>query len=87
MKQSEKHAEHNARSPTPLSLPKAVDAVAYRGHMVRREGERYAAYQPENYEWRDVLCDRDGNGRLTGKDPMALPLDVLSASGHPQATV
>jgi len=55
--------------------------------MVRREGERHAGYQPENHEWRDVLCDRDDNGRLVGKDPMTLPLDVLSASGHPRAFV
>ena len=68
------------------ALPEAVGAVACRGRMIRREGERYATYQPENHEWRDWLCDRDEDGRLVGKDPMAFPLDVLSASGHPHAT-
>jgi hypothetical protein len=41
-------------------------------------------YRPENHEWRDRLCDRDKDGRLVGKDPMSIPLDVLTASGHPQ---
>jgi hypothetical protein len=27
--------------------------------MVRRDGERYATYQPENHQWQDWLCDRD----------------------------
>ena len=43
-------------------------------------------YQPENFEWRDWLCDRDPNGNLVGQTRCDIPLDVLSASGHPQAT-
>ena len=42
-------------------------------------------YEPENHAWCDWLCDRDRNGRLVGKDSMTIPLDVLSASGHPYA--
>jgi hypothetical protein len=44
-------------------------------------------YRPENWEFRDELCERDKNGRLAGKDPMELPLAVLTAAGHPQARV
>ena len=66
------------------NVPPASQPVAHRGHMVRKEPDRCATYQPENHQWRDWLCDHDENGRLVGKDPMALPLDVLSASGHPQ---
>jgi hypothetical protein len=62
-------------------MPEPVKPVAYRGRMTKD------GYQPENHEWRDWLCDRDQNGGLVGKDPMTLPLDVLSASGHPQAKV
>lgn len=32
----------------------------------------------------DWLCDRDRNGNLVGRDPMTIPLDVLTAGGHPQ---
>ena len=67
--------------------PATVGAVAYRGRMVRRDGERHATYQPENHEWRDWLCDHDELGNLVGKNPMTLSLDVLSAAGHPQAGV
>jgi hypothetical protein len=57
-----------------------MEPVAYRGRITKN------GYLPENHEWRDQLCDRDRDGRLVGKDPMALSLDVLSASGHPQAS-
>lgn len=50
--------------------------VAYRGRMTK------VGYQPENYQWRDVLCDRDSNGRLVGKDPMEIAVEVLTAAGH-----
>ena len=67
--------------------------------MVRPDGERHAVYQPENHQCRDQLCTAEivsstrhpvsGQIRtvtqLVGKDPMALPLDVLTAAGHPQA--
>jgi hypothetical protein len=58
--------------------------VAYRGRMVKREGERAARYQPENHAFLGELCDRGEDGRPVGKDPMALPLELLTASGHPQ---
>ncbi|QIG50550.1 hypothetical protein G5V57_24165 [Nordella sp. HKS 07] len=64
--------------------PKTVEPVACRGRMIVRE-ERHAGYQPENHEWRAWLCERDAKCKLIGKDPMTLPLDVLTASGHPSA--
>ncbi|WP_157784716.1 hypothetical protein [Sinorhizobium fredii] len=66
-------------------MTKPMAPVAHRGKMVLAPGERFRRYQPENHEWRDQLCDRDKYGRLIGKDPMEVPLDVLTASGHPQA--
>ena len=63
-----------------MKTPEAVGPVAYRGRMTK------TGYQPENHEWRDWLCDRDESGRLIGKDPMTLPLDVLTASGHPRTS-
>jgi hypothetical protein len=68
-------------------MPEPVEPVAYRGKMVKKPDERFAGYQPENHEWRDWLCDRDLNGRLVGKDPMTISLDVLTASGHPRTAV
>lgn len=76
-------------------MPEPVKPVAHRGRMVprvdgtirKRDGTEVPrtvmGYQPENHEWRDQLCDRDADGRLIGKDPMTIPLDVLAASGHP----
>ncbi|WP_158665345.1 hypothetical protein [Sinorhizobium fredii] len=61
--------------------------VAHRGKMVLNPGDRFRTYQPENHEWRDQLCDKDQHGRLIGKNPMDIPLDVLTAAGHPQASV
>lgn len=83
-------------SPTPVDRP-----VATRGRMVRGDGDRYATYQPENHAHRDQLCDIEivsswrnpatGEVRtvtqFVGKDPMTIPLDVLTAAGHPQAAV
>ena len=60
-----------------LAKPLAVKPVAYRGRMTP------AGYQPENHEWRDWLCSRNVDGRLTGKDPMLLPIGLLAAAGHP----
>jgi hypothetical protein len=67
------------------ACPPPVPPVAYRGRMVPQPGSRHRGYQAENHEWRDWLCDRDSNGNLVGKDPMTIPLDVLTASGHPYA--
>ena len=69
-----------------METPKAITPlkpVAHRGRMIAASGRRHV-YQPENHEWRDRLCDRDSDGKLIGKDPMDIPLDVLMASGHPQ---
>jgi hypothetical protein len=64
-----------------MELIAPVEPVAYRGKMLS------TGYQPENHEWRDLLCNRDELGNLVGKDPMTIPLDVLTASGHPRASV
>jgi hypothetical protein len=67
-----------------MSTP--LKPVAYRGKMVRKNGDRVARYQPKNREFLDQLCERDLDGRPTGKDPMTLSLDLLAASGHPKDT-
>ena len=40
-------------------------------------------YEPENDEYFDLLTEVDENGRRVGRDPMDIPLDLLTASGHP----
>ena len=46
-------------------------------------------YQPENHEWLDVLTvpgervGSDGLPRPVGRNPMVIPVDVLTAAGHP----
>jgi len=46
-------------------------------------------YQPENWQWFEVLTepspnrvDSKGQPRRIGRDPMTLPVEVLTASGH-----
>ena len=39
-------------------------------------------YQPEYDEYFDVLT-KVQDGRVVGRDPMTIPLDLLVASGHP----
>ena len=49
-------------------------------------------YAPENAAWSDPLTKpddetgrtrSDGRLRRIGHDPMSIPLDILTASGHP----
>jgi hypothetical protein len=40
-------------------------------------------YQPENHQWLDHLLERDEHGKLVGRDPMTVDLDVLKNAGHP----
>jgi hypothetical protein len=57
---------------------------------VRLAGKMTASgYQPENWQWLDVLTepnrkrtDSMGRPRRMGRDPMAIPVEVLTASGH-----
>jgi hypothetical protein len=57
--------------------------VALRGRMTL-EG-----YQPENHEWLDVLTvpgervGSDGLPRSVGRNPMDIPVEILTAAGHP----
>jgi hypothetical protein len=41
-------------------------------------------YQPENAAYIDQLTEIDDHGRRVGRDPGAVPLDVLTAAGHPR---
>ena len=48
-------------------------------------------YQPENWQWFDVLTepspkrtDRRGQPKRIGRDPMTIPVETLRASGHTQ---
>ena len=68
--------------PAGASVAKKCLPVAGGGRMVGPGG----TYRPENYEWRNHLCVRNEHGRLVGKDPLAIPLDVLTASGHSNTT-
>jgi hypothetical protein len=72
-----------AEAPRPLS---PCRPVALRGQM-GRDG-----YVPENGAWFDHLTKpddetgrtrSDGRSRRVGRDPMAVPLDILTAAGHP----
>jgi hypothetical protein len=40
-------------------------------------------YQPQNHQWLDQLLERNEHGKLVGRDPMTVDLDVLRNSGHP----
>jgi hypothetical protein len=48
---------------------------------VTLDGNMSADYAPENAAWSDPLTKPD-DGRI-GHDPMSIPLDILTASGHP----
>ena len=39
--------------------------------------------QEENYEWLPYLADGVGK-QCVGRDPMTIPLDILTESGHPK---
>jgi hypothetical protein len=39
-------------------------------------------YQPENVAWFEVLTITDSQGRRVGRDPITIPVEVLTASGH-----
>ena len=73
-----------ASSETSLPLPQARP-VALRGKMSS------AGYIPENWVWVDQLTKADdetgrtnstGQPRRIGLNPMSLPLEILTASGH-----
>ena len=65
-------------------LPRVLSrGVAFRGRMT------VDGYQPENHEWLDHLTvpgervGSDGQPRPAGRDPMVIPVEVLTAAGHP----
>jgi len=64
----------------PDPLPADVGPVAHRCLVGDERG-----HQPENRAWRDVLCERDANGRLIGRAPLAVLVELLTKSGHPKA--
>jgi hypothetical protein len=45
-----------------------------------------AGWLPENSRWRDQLLHVDEGGCLAGRNPMDVPVAVLTASGHPHRT-
>jgi hypothetical protein len=57
---------------------------------VRLAGKMTAdGYQPENWQWFDILTEPSpsrtgstGQPKRIGRDPMAIPVEVLTASGH-----
>jgi hypothetical protein len=49
---------------------------------LRRKSTRDAGMQEENHEWLSHLADGIGKG-CAGRDPMSVPVEVLTASGHP----
>lgn len=76
--------------------PQSCRPVALRGHVVSDRGlhtsERASrGYVPENAAWLDLLTEpdpkrqrSDGKPRRNGRDPLVLPVDLLTASGHPR---
>jgi hypothetical protein len=50
---------------------------------LRRKSTRDAGMQEENHEWLRYLIDGIGK-RCAGRDPMSIPVEVLTASGHPR---
>lgn len=74
------------RPMTAPSLPTSqAEPCRLRGKMTPN------GYEPENKAWLDVLTypdaslgkRADGSPRRAGRNPMNIPLDVLTASGHP----
>ncbi len=51
------------------------DKVSLKGKMTP------SGYKPENHEWIDVLTEVVG-GKRCGKNPLAIPCEVLTAAGH-----
>ena len=49
---------------------------------LRRKSTPDAGMQEENHEWLPYLADGVGK-RCIGRDPMSIPVEVLTASGHP----
>ena len=49
---------------------------------LRRKSTRDAGMQEENHEWLPYLTDGVGKG-CAGRDPMSIPVEVLTSSGHP----
>ena len=49
---------------------------------LRRKSTPDAGMQEENHEWLPYLTDGIGKG-CVGRDPMSIPVEVLTASGHP----
>jgi hypothetical protein len=39
-------------------------------------------WQFENHQWREHLLEPDQHGRLVGRNPMDIDLDVLKSAGH-----
>jgi hypothetical protein len=62
-----------------FGLPKRKPAIP-----VSRQGRMTAhGWQFENHQWLDQLLERDEHGKLVGRNPMDVPLDVLKSAGHP----
>ena len=59
------------------SLPFRVKPVT-----LARKLTRDAGMQEENHDWFPYLADGVGK-RCVGRDPMSIPIEVLTASGHP----
>jgi hypothetical protein len=60
-----------------LAESKPAEPVSMRGR-VTSDG-----YRPENHQWLDQLLERDEHGKLVGRNPMDIDLDVLKNAGHP----
>ncbi len=60
------------------SLPPKAEPVA-----LRRKSVRDAGMQEENHEWLPYLTNGVLGKRCAGLDPKSIPVDVLTASGHP----
>jgi hypothetical protein len=80
----------------PAPLRKAVAGLELDGnHSIGRDPLRPVAgrgritakgYQPENVAFLAELTEIDDHGRRVGRDPCTIPLDVLTAAGHPRSS-
>lgn len=62
----------------PIPMPPRAKPVSLRRKLHVTEG-----MVEENYEWLPHLADGRGR-RCAGRDPMSIPVAILTASGHPR---
>jgi hypothetical protein len=65
-------------------MPDITETASARRPVAGRGRITSAGYQPENVTYLGRLTKSDSHGRRVGRDPGTIPLDVLTAAGHPR---